>query len=111
MQVNFNIPTFQGEIDAETVDDKLPKLERYFCVNNFSDIEKVNFSLLKDENHVKLVWEAHLTTEENQEAQDDHEFSMMFDGKPTWEKIVEHIKQEYYPEDTYEQKYMQWPLL
>ena len=35
----------------------------------------------------------------------------MFDGKPTWEEFVEHIKQEYYPEDTYEQKYMQWQLL
>ena len=36
---------------------------------------------------------------------------MMFDGKPTWGEFVEHIKQEYYPEDTYEQKYMQWQLL
>ena len=102
VQVNFNIPTFQGKIDADVVDDWLSELERYFCVNNFSDIEKITFPLLKDENHVKLPWEVHLTIEENQEAQDEHEFSMMFDGKPTWEKFVEHIIQEYYPKDTYE---------
>ena len=31
--------------------------------------------------------------------------------KTQWEEFVEHIKQEYYLEDTYEQKYMQWKLL
>jgi hypothetical protein len=111
IQVNFDIPTFQGKIDADAVDDWLSKLERYFCVNNFSDIEKITFALLKAENHVKLAWEAHITTEEIHETQDGHEFAMLFDGKPTWEEFVEHIKQEYYPEDSYEQKYIQWQLL
>ena len=111
VQVNFDIPTFQGKIDVDAFDDWLSKLERYFCVNNFSDIEKITFSLLKAKNHVKLAWEAHLIAEENQEVQDEHKFSMMFDGKPSWEEFVEHIKQEYYPEDTYEQKYIQWQLL
>ena len=40
VQVNFDIPNFQGKIDVDAVDDWLSKLERYFCVNNFSDIEK-----------------------------------------------------------------------
>ena len=66
VQVNFDIPTFQGKIDADVVDDWLSKLERYFCVNNFLDIEKITFTLLKVENHVKLAWEVHLTNEENQ---------------------------------------------
>ena len=83
VQVNFDIPTFQGKIDADTVDEWLSKLERYFCVNNFSDIEKITFSLLKANNHVKLAWEAHLPTEENQEARDEHKFSMMIDEKST----------------------------
>ena len=94
VQVNFDIPTFQGKIDADVVDDWLSKLERYFCVNNFSDIEKIIFALLKVENHVKLAWEAHLTTEENQEAQDEHKFYVMIDEKTTWEEFVENIKQE-----------------
>ena len=102
VQVNFDIPTFQGKIDADVVDDWLSELERYFCVNNFSNIEKITFGLLKAENHVKLAWEAHLIAEENQEVQDEHKFFVMFDGKPTWEEFVEHIKQEYYPNDTYD---------
>ena len=38
VQVNFDIPTFQGKNDANVVDDWLSKLERYFCVNNFLNI-------------------------------------------------------------------------
>ena len=68
MQVNFNIPTFQGRIDVDAIDDCFSKLERYFCVNNFSDIEKINFALIKAKNHVKLAWEVHLTTEETEES-------------------------------------------
>ena len=43
---------------------------------------------------MKLAWEAHLTTEENQEAQDEHTFSIMIDEKPTWEEFLENVKQE-----------------
>ena len=49
-------------------DDWLSKLERYFCVNNFLDIEKITFALLKAKNHVKLAWETHIIVEETQEA-------------------------------------------
>ena len=41
---------------------------------------------------MKLAWEVHLTTKETKESQDEHEFSMLFDGKPTWEEFLEHIK-------------------
>lgn len=47
MQVNFDIPTFQGTIDADVIDDWVSKLERYFSVNQFSDEEKITFTLLK----------------------------------------------------------------
>ena len=95
VQVNFDIQTFQGKINADVVDDWLSKLEKYFCVNNLFDIEKITFSLLKVENHVKLAWEAHLTTKENQEARDECKFFVMIDGKPTWEEFVEHINKEW----------------
>ena len=92
VQVNFDIPNFQGKIDVDVVDDWLSKLERYFCVNNISDIEKITFTLLKVENHVKLAWEAHSTTKENQEAQDECKFFVMIDGKPTCKEFLEHVK-------------------
>ena len=60
---------------------------------------------------MKLAWEAHIIVEETHEGQDGHEFVVLFDGKPTWKEFVEHIKQEHYTEDSYEQKYMQWQLL
>lgn len=89
VQVNFDIPTFQGKIDANVVDDWLSKLERYFCVNNFSNIEKITFALLKVENHVKLAWEAHEIAKED--AQNKPESNLMFNNTPTWEEYVEHI--------------------
>ena len=39
-----------------------------FVLNNFLNTKKTTFSLLTVENHVKLAWEVHLTTRENQEA-------------------------------------------
>ena len=30
VQVNFDIPTFKGKINADAIDDWLSKLERYF---------------------------------------------------------------------------------
>ena len=40
VQVNFDIPNFEGKVNTEAVDNWLAKLERYFSVNNFSDAEK-----------------------------------------------------------------------
>jgi hypothetical protein len=47
VQVNFDIPIFDGQIDADIVDRWLNLLEGYFSVHDFSDREKIIFSLLK----------------------------------------------------------------
>ena len=47
VQVNFDIPVFEGQIDAEALDKWLNLLEGYFSVHNFSDKEKITFALLK----------------------------------------------------------------
>jgi hypothetical protein len=47
VQVNFDIPLFEGLIDADAIDKWLNMLEGYFSVHNFSDREKITFSLLK----------------------------------------------------------------
>ena len=47
VQVNFDIPIFEGQIDADVVDRWLTLLEGYFLVHDFSDREKIIFSLLK----------------------------------------------------------------
>jgi hypothetical protein len=53
VQVNFDIPLFEGLIDANDVDKWLNLLEGYFLVHNFSDRENITFSLLKLVPHVK----------------------------------------------------------
>ena len=53
VQVNFGIPIFGGQIDADVVDKWLNLLEVYFSIHDFSDREMIIFSLLKVAPHVK----------------------------------------------------------
>jgi len=50
---NFEIPIFEGQIDADVVDKMLNLLERYFSVHDFSSRENIIFALLKAAPHVK----------------------------------------------------------
>ena len=53
VQINFDIPIFEGHIDADVVDKWLNLLEGYFSVHNFSNKEKITFALLKAIPYVK----------------------------------------------------------
>jgi hypothetical protein len=57
VQINFDIPTFEGQIDADVVSKWLNLLEGYFSVHNFSNREIITFALLKAVPHVKDWWE------------------------------------------------------
>jgi hypothetical protein len=59
VQVNFDIPLFEGLIDADVVDKWLNLLEGYFSVHNFFDRENITFSLLKVIPHVKDWWDTY----------------------------------------------------
>ncbi len=52
VQVNFNIPIFEAQIDVDVVNKWLNMLEGYFLVHSFSDQENITFSLLKVSSHV-----------------------------------------------------------
>jgi hypothetical protein len=47
VQINFDIPIFEGQIDADVVDKWLNLLEGYFSVHNFLNRENITFALLK----------------------------------------------------------------
>jgi hypothetical protein len=64
VQINFDIPIFEGRIDADVVDKWLNLLEGYFSVHNFSNREKITFALLKVVPHVKDWWETFCEQEE-----------------------------------------------
>ena len=59
VQVNFDIPIFEFQIDADAVYIWLNLLEGYFSVHDFSDRENIIFALLKATPHVKDWWETH----------------------------------------------------
>ena len=80
IQVNIDIPNFEGKVDADAIDNWLSKLEWYFFVNNFSNVEKITFSLLKAENHIKLAWEMRVL---NKESEVGLGSEILSDNKPT----------------------------
>jgi hypothetical protein len=59
VHVNFDIPVFEGQIDADALDKWLNLLEGYFSLHNFSNKEKITFPLLKALPHVKNWWETY----------------------------------------------------
>jgi hypothetical protein len=59
VQVNFDIPIFEGQIDADVIDIWLNMLDGYFLVHDFCDREMIIFALLKAAPHVKDWWETY----------------------------------------------------
>jgi hypothetical protein len=104
VQVNFYIPLFEGLIDADVVDKWLNLLEGYFSVHNFSDREKITFTLLKAIPHVKDWWD----TYSEQRAIEEY---AIFVVTPTWDSFRDAIKEPYYPVGSYEDQYTRWTTL
>ena len=104
VQVNFEIPIFDGRIDADAVDKWLNLLEGYFSDHDFSDREKITFSLLKVAPHVKDQWETYCERKNEEEPS-------LFSAVPTWNSFLYAIKGQYYPMGSYEDKYIQWTTL
>ena len=104
VQVNFGIPIFEGQIDADALEKWVNMLEGYFLVYNFFDRENITFSLLKVVPHVKDLWETYseqISTEESE----------MFVTEPTWAYFVDDLKGKYYLSRNYEDQYTRWTTL
>jgi hypothetical protein len=78
VQVNFYIPVFEGQIDADALEKWLNLLEGYFFVHNFFDRENITFVLLKALPHVKHWWETYWEKISIEE-------SGIFGVEPTWD--------------------------
>ena len=104
VQVNFDIPIFEGQIDGDAIDIWLNLLEGYFSVHDFFDREKIIFALLKATPHVKDWWETYY------EKKDETEPSL-FSAIPTWNYFWDAIKEQYYLVGSYEDKYIQWTTM
>jgi hypothetical protein len=104
VQVNFDIPIFEGQIDEDALEKWLNLLEGYFFVHIFSDKEKITFLLLKAFPHVKHWWKTYY------EKISIEDFGM-FEAEPTCESFVDVVKEQYYPVGNYEDQYMIWTKL
>jgi hypothetical protein len=104
LQINFDIPIFEVQIDADVVDKWLNLLEGYFSVHNFSNREKITFSLFKAIPRVKYWLE---TFYEQKEIEETALFSIM----ATWESFRDSIKEQYYPVRSYDDLYKKWTIL
>jgi hypothetical protein len=59
VQVNFDIPIFEGQIDVEALEKWLNLLEVYFSIQKKIDRETITFTLLTALPHVKHWWETY----------------------------------------------------
>jgi hypothetical protein len=94
VQINFDIPIFEVQIDADVVDKWLNLLEGYFSIHNFLKREKITFALLKVVPHVKYWWEMFCELKETKEPS-------LFTVVVTWESFKDFIKEKYYPIRSY----------
>eukprot|EP00253_Pinus_taeda_P013703 PITA_13703 len=104
VQVNFEIPIFEGQIDTDAVDKWLNLLEGYFSVHEFSSREKIVFALLKASPHIKDWWETYC-------EQKDETTGSLFLAAPTWNSFWDAIKEQYYPVGSHEDEYIKWTTL
>ena len=87
IQIKFDIPIFEGPIDANVVDKWLNLLEGYFSVHKFSNRENITFVLLKAIPHVKYWWETFCEKKEIEEPS-------LFIVIATWESFRDVIKEQ-----------------
>jgi hypothetical protein len=104
VQINFNIPIFEGQIDIDVVNKWLNLLEGYLFVHNFSNREKITFALLEAIPHVKYWWETFCEKKETKETS-------LFLVTATWESFRDAIKEQYYPFRSYDDLYTKWTTL
>jgi hypothetical protein len=104
VQFNFDIPLFEGQIDADAIEKWLNLLEGYYSVQKFSDNEKITFALLKYLPHVRAWWEGYWERYTMDE-------STLFGREPTWATFVDSLKEDFYPVGNYDDQYMRWTTL
>jgi hypothetical protein len=99
VQVNFDIPLFERQIDANALEKWLNLLKGYYSVQKNFDSEKITFVFLKSLPHVKAWWEGYSERYTVNE-------STPFKREPTRATFVDALKEEFYPVRNYDDQYM-----
>jgi hypothetical protein len=104
VQIKFDIPIFEVQIDVDVVYKWLNLIEGYFSVHNFSKRENITFALLKVVPHEKYWWENFCEKKEIEEPS-------LFTVTITWDSIRDDIKKKYYPIGSNYDMYTKWTTL
>jgi hypothetical protein len=104
VQVNFDIPIFEGQIDVDALEKWLSLLDDYFSIQKFSNRENITFAIIKALPDVKNWWE-------NYWEKSSIEDSGIYGVEPTRYFFVDAVKEQYYLVDNYEDQYMRWTTL
>jgi len=104
VQINFDIPLFEGQIDGDVVDKRLSLLEGYFFVHNFSNTENIIFALLKDVPHIRDLGDTYC-------EQNPIDENVILGSEPTWASFVEALKEQCYLVGNYDDQYTSWTIL
>jgi len=59
VQINFDIPLFEGKMGVEAMEGCFNQLKSHFFVHNSSNNEKITFTLPKSLPRVKHWWDTH----------------------------------------------------
>jgi hypothetical protein len=100
VKINFDIPIFECEIDANAVEKWQNPLEGYFFVHKFSNREEITF-VLKFILHVKDWWETFCDQKETEEPS-------LLTIAVTWDSFKDFITEQYYPVRSYDDLYTKW---
>ena len=98
--MNLDIPSLEGKIDAESVNNWVQQLKSYCEVNQLSEAEKITIVSLKMSTFVHCWWK---NLSRKMEKEDD--------PINTWVKFVEYVQKDFYPPKYLKQQYKKWQHL
>jgi hypothetical protein len=97
LEAKIEIPEYRGELDGEKLDAWLDKLESYFSLYGFNDLQRLTFVRVKMESHALIWWNAYVQSRGFQ--------NLAWDGFKTL------VRKQFYPVGYREARWRKWLFL
>ena len=97
LEAKIEIPEYRGELDGEKLDVWLDKLESYFALYGFNDIQRLTFVRVKMESRALIWWNAYVQSRGFQNL--------------SWDGFKELVRKQFYPVGYRESRWRKWLFL
>ncbi|CAL2237497.1 unnamed protein product [Prunus armeniaca] len=97
IDVKIDIPAYDGEINAEKLDNWIDQLETYYTIYEYNNRQRINFAMLKLTNHALTWWKAY-----------NKRYSIT---TMTGKKFKRAIRKQFYPVGFEEDRWFKWQHL